>query len=394
MVQTTLRNSDLSELVDVLRDQKARQLDIVAPATAFRNEGALLRVSGAEPIIDENGVGQADGMYYPTSVCDEGIADKLGIPLAYMRKMRAERDDILDANINGWLHGHTFQYGETAPADNRNFLLRCFRGDEDTIGVARAFLSDSYRTIDNFDVLMACLDAVRTTDADVTVGRVNLTERRMFVRFISPSVRTTAERLLSGYRNPFAGEELERWRRLAEREGLGYSGHEPIVHAGWDLANSETGDGAYTLTPVVVAQVCANGAKATFDMVRSVHLGGKLSEGVVKWSDETQKKNLELVRLKTIDAVKTFLDVDYLESLVAKFEKRAEEPVENEKQVRDVTKAAGYTKAQQDGILAYFVRGGQTTRGGVFNAITAYAQTVSSPDEAYDLETNATRVLV
>ncbi|MFC0860756.1 hypothetical protein ACFHYQ_00445 [Sphaerimonospora cavernae] len=58
--------------------------------------------------------------------------------------------------------------GDPLAADRR-FLVRALRGTGDGAGVARAFLSDRYKIIDNLDVLMAALDGVRLAGADVRI---------------------------------------------------------------------------------------------------------------------------------------------------------------------------------------------------------------------------------
>ena len=105
MVQRVARNATLEDLATLLKDQQARKVDMVVPASKIESAGGLLMVKGADAVIDESGVTQADGVYRPTVVCDEGIADKFKIPLAYVRRLRDERPDLFDANVNGWLHG-------------------------------------------------------------------------------------------------------------------------------------------------------------------------------------------------------------------------------------------------------------------------------------------------
>ena len=100
----------------LLRDQQARKVDIVAPATAIRARAGQLVVDGTVPELGPDGVTLTAGTYMPTEVCDQGIADKLGIPAAYLRRMREHSPDLYDANVNGWLDG-----------DDRRFLLRCLR---------------------------------------------------------------------------------------------------------------------------------------------------------------------------------------------------------------------------------------------------------------------------
>jgi hypothetical protein len=101
------------------------------------------------------------GTYIPTEVCDQGLADKLGIPATYLRRTRQDRPDLYDANVNGWLD-----------SDPRKFLIRCLRPSDGTSpGAARAFLSDGYKWIDNLDVLLAALDGTPPLSMNWSAGR-------------------------------------------------------------------------------------------------------------------------------------------------------------------------------------------------------------------------------
>lgn len=395
MTITTTRNATLGDLADLLKDQHARKIDMVVPAGKIASEEASLRVTGADPIIEDDGVTDADGLYVPTAVCDEGIADRLSIPLRYLRKLREERPDIYDANVNGWLHGSAFVDFDTAPvraeADSRKFLLRCFRGDNSDTGIARALLSDRFRIVDNLDVLMSALQGIEHAGVKVNIDGCDLSDRRMYVRVVAPEVQTMAETLLKHYRNPFEG--VERWREVADREGLGYGGEEPIVFAGFVIANSEVGSGAFSVTPRVVLRVCKNGLTITADAMREVHLGGRLEEGVIDWSDATQEKALDLVRAKAADAVRTYLSEEYLTSTMERLEAKAGKEVESVDEVKAITKTLKFTDTQIDGILSKFVKGGQMTLGGVANAITAQAQDEPDADEASVFEDRAVAVL-
>ena len=141
----TTRNATLPDMVAMLRHQRARRLDVVAPAAAIHAFEGNLVISGAVQQMSDAGVTSAAGTYRPTQVADEGISAKLGINLAYLRRLRAERPDLWDANVNGWLHGNDLA---GYPPDGRKFLVRLFQADGDSLGVARAVLSDSYKVID------------------------------------------------------------------------------------------------------------------------------------------------------------------------------------------------------------------------------------------------------
>ena len=391
------RNASLADLATMLKDQHTRKVDVVAPATTIRSRGALLVIDGAEPIITDEGVTSSAGTYRPTAVADEGIAEKLRVPVGFLKRLRVERPDLYDANVNGLLHGRSKRRADgsvetIAPADDRAFLVRAFRSDDGGVGVARAFLSDRYRIVDNLDVLTAALDGIRASGAEVEVTACDLTDRRMYVKVAAPGIAALAPSLLDGYRSPFGGQYVgrgwtpERVAEVSRREGQELD-TPPVVFAGFVISNSETGGGAFTITPRLTVKVCDNGLTITADALRNVHLGGKLDEGVVRWSDETQQRNLDLVRSQATDAVRTFLDVDYLHSKVTAIEEQAAAPVNDAaKTVQHVAKALRFGEDAATSILDHFIRGGQPTAGGVLQAVTSYAQTLDDADSAAEVE--------
>jgi hypothetical protein len=363
------RNATLEDLGVLLRDQQARKVDVVAPAAAIRARDGRLVVDGTAPVLGPDGVSMTTGIYVPTDVCDQGVADKLGIPSAYLRRMREQKPALYDANVNGWLEG-----------DDRRFLIRCLRADADGgSGAARAFLSDGYKIIDNLDVLLAALDGVRSSGVPVRIDGCDLTQRRMYVRVVCEQVRALAPGLLAGYRSPFTGAS---------------GADNPVVFAGFVLTNSETGCGAFTLTPRLVVQVCDNGMTITRDAVRAVHLGERLDEGVVTWSGNTQDKTLALITAKTADAVAAFLHPGFLDRVLRAIEKDAGRPLADPQEtIQAVSQRLRFTDAQQNDILAHFIRGGVITAGGVMHAVTSVAQTLRDADAAHDMESGALRAL-
>lgn len=403
------RNATLETLVDVLREQNARKLDLIVPATKMRARGGNLVLAGTEAEITEDGVTPTEGVYRPTAVFDEGVAEKLGIPVSYLRRLRTEAPDLYDTNVNAWLHGRQVRRGGelevVRPADDRSFAVRLFRGDGDE-GVARALLSNGYRFIDNFDVLTAGLDGIRKAGVNVQIKNADLTDRRMYVDVFSPDVVAMAPELLKNYRNPFADarvaeqrrggvSDVEFWRGVAEREGMGYApGTEPVVFGGFRLSNSEVGGGAFTLTPKLMVKICRNGLVINALSERQIHVGGKHDDGVISWSHETQVKELAVITSKVTDAVRAWLTPEFVAEQVGKIEAAAGKPVEApEKQIQQISSQLKFTKAEADGILDHFIRGGQMTAGGVLNAVTSFSQTVADADRADALDREAIKVL-
>ncbi|MFE7961230.1 hypothetical protein [Streptomyces sp. NPDC057413] len=160
-----------------------------------------------------------------------------------------------------------------------------------------------------------------------------------------------------------------------------------MISAGFVITNSEVGSGAYTITPRAVIQVCRNGLTETKDVMRAVHLGGKHDEGVVSWSGQTQRKTLELITSKTADAVRTFLSREYVEAKVRRVEAAAGKALaEPTKTIEHVAKSLSIGTEAKDMILSHFIRGGQMTAGGVMNAVTSTAQTLTDADQAAALQ--------
>lgn len=390
-----LRNADLAALVTLLQDHRTRAVDVVAPVDALGMRGGDLVLAGMTPHISEDGVSDLNGRYALTRVGAEGIGSKLDIPRAYWKRMASTNVMLLDSNVKSWLR-HESNAG-------KKYLLRILTGGpEGVAGTVRAFLSDSYRTIDNLDVVLAALSGMQEAGVTKPVISADLTERRMVVRVTVPEIAALAPDLLKDYRNPWGGEPaLPGWtpdqvRRAAGAEGMGFApGKEPIIFAGFEISNSETGGGAFTIVPRLEVMVCRNGLKIVAKGQREVHLGGKLEAGQIQWSEDTQRKAVALVTAKTRDAVTNWLNVGFVKETVADLEKAAGikvAPSDAPKVIEHVSKGCGFTKAEADEILNMFLEGGQFTAGGVMQAVTAAAHALDG-DAAYDMENAAMKAL-
>jgi hypothetical protein len=422
-IQLTTRNASLADLAELLKDHRTRRLDVVANSAAITAQGGQLRVDGTVQDIGAEGVTSASGLYLPTKVADGGIADKLGIDTRYLRKLRdTGRLGLWDANVNGWLHGepadadaafawlaeHPDEDPATSPvkdipADGRSFMLRLLKADAEGTGIVRAFLSDKYFVIDNLDILISVLAGVRDSEADAQVTGCDLTDSKMYVRVDSPSVRALAPKLLENYRNPWTGQpirnawggSIEEIRNLAEREGKAHDqGAEPVIFGGFVISNSELGGGAFSIKPRLTVEICGNSHTVDADAMRVVHLGGKQDEGVIEWSEETNRKALELVASKTKDAVRKFLTPEYVAAKVAEMEEVAGTPVKDAAAtVHEVVAASVIPADLEADVLDYFIKGGQMTAGGVMQAVTATVQQVEDADLAAEMEGAALGVM-
>ncbi|MGQ0480419.1 MAG: DUF932 domain-containing protein [Pseudonocardia sp.] len=367
----TARKVSLRELVSLLEDQHTRKLDVVAAASKLRAEGGQLVVAGAgKKLLTLDGVSDTDVTLRPTASADGDISDKLGIPVKYLRRLRADgKVELYDHNVNTWLR----------ELGNYKLFTRALVDDGDSTGIARALLSSSYRVIDNLDVLYTVLEGVRAAGVPVEISQCDLSETRMYVKVSCPDIAEYAPDLLRGYTSPFSGAK---------------GADNPLVFAGFVISNSEVGAARTTITPQLTIEVCANGMTITKDALRETHLGARMDEGVVRWSEDTRRAEIDLISRQARDAVTTFLDRDYVRAKLTEIQQAAHvEVTQPQATIEHVAGVLRFTNAQRDTVFAHFIKGGDTTSGGVLHAVSSAAQLIADVDEAYAMEAQGLRAM-
>lgn len=344
----------LQQLVSTLEAQHTSKADYILPAESIYMKDGLI----------QSGHADLPRIYTPNEVMHEGLSERLEIPMAYYRRMRAQRPELLDTSVSSWLQH----------LGGKNVMLRTFEGQELSTNVARALLSDRYLALDNYDVLFAALDAIKKSGIKVDVTHADVTDRRLYLNCVAPQVEVDAKETLKGY--------------LTTRDGVGNG-----IISGFTITNSEVGQGQFLVRPRAVILKCNNGMIVPDDSFSRIHLGQKLDEGMVKWSQETRNKNYELIMSQVGDAVKTFLSHEYLgkviERLAAAQQVKLDNPIDT---VQNVCKSLRYTEAQRHKILGFFLEGGDHAASGVTHAITRHAQD-EDPDTRQDMETQAFNIL-
>jgi len=366
----------------MLTDINAALVDLNIPASRLGFENGQLRLSNVEPVITEAGVSDLNGLFSLTHTATGQIAGIADIPPRYLRDCLATNLPLFDENLNSWMAHDKLSA--------KNVLVRFLTGldpeNPELIGQVRAFLSDRFDgSKDNLPLFLAVLDGIRQAGirADQLDIKGDLTEDRMYMVVRAPEITGYAWDLLRGYTSPYANGQGTAHGGL-DAENL------PIIEAGFIVQNSETGGAALKITPRVVVRACKNGLQQTVDSMRQVHLGAKLAEGQVEWSADTRRAANELARSQATDAVKSFLNVSYVERVIERLTEDAIPPVkEVSKTIEVVAKEQGYTEAESESILNFFIDGGQRTAGGVMQAITAAVQQIEDPQRAYDIEATA-----
>lgn len=342
-------------LVNTLQAQDTMKMDYV-------QKGATLGYKDGKIWVMDQRPGKFGHVgYVPTDLCHGQIAEKLGIPMQYYRKMQMSHQQLLEYNINLWL----------AKDESIKYLLRTFDGGADQqLNIARALLSDRFHLLDNYDVMFHALKAIKEMGVNVQITKAEVTERRMYLHVICPEIEHDATEFLKDY--------------LKTNDAVGNG-----IVSGLVISNSEVGQGSFQIRPRAVIVKCNNGLVAKDESYTRIHLGGRMESGLIEWSEKTKQKNFELVMSQTQDAVKTFLSKDYLGKMVTKIADAHRIPLNYPiDAVQNVCKELTINDEDKRDILKYFVQDGDTNASGIFQAITRKAGDMDA-DTQHDLEAAA-----
>lgn len=362
---TPLRSVTSPEyFVGKLRTIHEATLDVVSPMSALHwdtpsGDGhgpASLTAPFGAPFLLRDGVAEHLSAEWTTNALRQ-TAERLIIPSQYLLRLRDHGDararQLARTTVN-----------EMSVVHNKPTLFRLWRDNETGEAILRAVLSDRYQAIDNWEVLKHVADGMMSANvelADCEVS-VDLTDKRFRMRIAVPSVSVAAPDLLADYRSPFLrpGEDA------------------PVIWAGIEVTNSETGHGAFSVAARAVVLKCRNGLKESVSF-RRAHVGTTLESGTIDWSDETRQRLLLLVQSQIKDAVSTYISPTYLEGLVNRMRLAKGVQVDNiQNALATVRERQGITEAESDEVLEMFVRGSDRTVFGLGQAVTAAA--TSSPD--------------
>ena len=279
------------------------------------------------------------------------VASSLGIPAKYYDLMQDQKPELLADNVNSWLSDR-----------DQNYMVRSMGGEAagtDTAFLARAFLSDRYRRIDNMDVAAAVLPLFAGSDQFEIVSS-EVTSVRMYIKILNH--RLEAEVKPGDY-----------------------------VQAGVVISNSEVGLGAVSVQPLLYRLVCTNGMVINDFGQRKHHIGRAakvMDDSFELYSDATIEAEDKAFLLKLQDVTRAAIEETRFNQIVDTLRESTDAHITGP--VQDVVeltgKSLGITQDEQDGVLKYLIEGGDLSLYGLSNAFTRFSQDVESYDRATALE--------
>lgn len=332
-----------------LREEREKQIDFIAdtrtlnmvpisdeikPAMPEVEEQERLHPSTPQvAIIPNNGDEwyQETGPVVANSHAHEQIAAHLKIPVKYYRRMLAEQPDLLAANVNRWL--------EEAPS------RRMFRIQKDTnIGVARAYLSDRYRRLDNLELAESFVPMMADPDSGWQIHQCGLTSIRMHIEAVFPSLM---------------GEV-----KVGDAVALAVK-----------ISSSEVGSGALSVQLGVHRLVCSNLMVVPKWSQRQVHLGRAQDDLVELLSDSTIRKEDQLIIDKMRDVVTGMADTNRFRELMGTLTESTQAALPNPIAATEILgKNLSLTEGELVTVKNEMIQGGDSTMWGLTNALTATAR--------------------
>ena len=341
MLDNTLRDGlSLRDLAQKVNAQAALKHDIVADTRDIeiippKSEAASLHLSVKN-----------QSAYALTPIAEQQIAERVGIPIKYYRRMRSDAPQLLGSNLSHWFQEQPQR--------------RMLRTHGNT---ARAFLSDKYRRLDNEQLLEQVLPTLFDTAPDMQVVSSQVTDKRLYLKIISPKLTTEV--------------------RLGDP-----------VQFGVLITNSEIGLGALKVVPFTYRLVCLNGMVREKHGMRKTHVGKHVEDDLNIYSDEAMQADDHAFWLKVRDVLKQLLSVEAMNLFAQEMRQAMSiELGKPAKAIEVLSQKFTLNKAEQEGVLAHLIKGADLSQWGLANAITRTAQDLDDYDRMTEFESFGYKVL-
>ena len=296
------------------------------------------------------------------------VASKLSIPKKYYDRMLEKDPNLLALNVNHWMSKEPKR--SMVRTMERPVSLVEMPGMPPTsenlpvAQVARAFLSDRYRIIDNEEILENILPVIGQV-GDCKIESCDVTETRLWLKVLFPWIEA---------------EISHKGKKVGD-----------VVQAGIVIGNSEIGSGATIVDPLVYRLSCLNGARYRDYGMSKYHLGRVAGEGrdaMEFFKDETLRQDDKAFMMKLADVVAGAADQVKFNTLIDRISESTEEDIDGDpvKVVEVVQKKFNLNDVEKSGVMQHLIRGGDLTQYGLSNAVTAMSQDVEDYYRASDLE--------
>jgi hypothetical protein len=343
----------LEDLLAELNRQANAKHDYIVDTREIRISADASRL--LLPVTAEMNIPPDQGNLLIQNTAYNQIAEFCKIPKVYLDRMREKAPELVATNIEAWFNKY--------PAPR---MIRTL----DT--GARAFLSDKYRQLDNFDLASAVVPVL--FDLGVVVMSCEVTEDSFYLKVVDERIKN----------------DVPAGHRIGDGSHVFFDTVSPACV----LRNSETGLGSLSVDYGIFTKVCTNLATLSKEGMRRAHLGARHAiasdENIVKLlSDETRAATDKATFMQVVDVIKGIFDPDRFKAVTNRVAGMHEEkiaPAAVQKCVEVTQKKFGLTETDGAAILAKLIEGGNLTRYGLMSAVTRAAQDADDYEKASAME--------
>ena len=350
------KRKSLVELAGEIERQQSSKKDMIADTRSIRvvpntasNKALRIELRTADR-NDDQGFSHSSAEGYnlqPTAI--KQITERVKIPARYANRMAEEAPELLAHNMNHWFK-----------ANPERRMIRTLDGN------ARAFLSDRYQRIDNVDIASVVLPILAQDDR-IKIKSCEITDKRMYIQAVTDRIHGEVT----------VGDE---------------------VQAGIIISNSEIGYGAVSIQPLIYRLVCDNGMILPDQRFRKNHVGARADAGedvYTMLTDEALKADDTAIMLKIRDVVSGAMDQIHFDKALVRMRQAAEAKITGDpvKAMEVLTETMTLSQHESGAVLTSLIEGGDLSKWGFVNALTAQANTVEDYDRAVELSTAGGKLL-
>ena len=298
------------------------------------------------------------------------VGQRTGIPAKYVDRTVKDAPDLFATNVNHWFQN-----------EPQGQLVRTIE-DNNGQRYVRAFLSNRYRPLDNFDMLDAVLPHINKEN--ISIESCDVTESKMYIKAVDNNVAF----------------ELPRDPNLKDYKwGQGHHSID-VVKPAITLGNSEVGLSSLFCIPGIWTKECTNLATFKSNAIRKYHVGSNTNDdedydhyGI--YSDKSNRLSDAAIWSKTADLVNASLGGKVFDQIVEKLKASREREITGsvEKAMDCFAEKFKVNVEERSGILTHLIKGGNLSAYGLHSAVTRFSQDVADYDRASELEQTGADVI-
>jgi hypothetical protein len=358
----------INDLVREVKRQSDSKIDYLC-----NTKGITVNANGEVCMRMRGKFGSDTGFLPLSKIALRQVGERTGIPAKYVDRLVKDAPDMLAVNLNHWFTNEPKKQmirtmeKVTPEGNNKRYI--------------RAFLSDRYRPLDNWDMLDAVLPHIQKPN--ITIESCDVTEGKMYIKAVDHSEDAKFEIP----RDPNVSMDDIKWGK----------GHHlvDIIKPAITIGNSEVGLSSLYVIPGVFTMACTNLVMFKSHATRKYHVGSTSDSGHYDeydtygiYSDKTNRLHDSTIWSKMADLVDASLGGKVFNIMVDKLieSRKLKMTGSVEKTMDCFAERLNVTSQERSGILTHLIEGGNLSAYGLHSAVTRFSQGVDDYDRASELE--------